>query len=102
MKKETMTRALPWSLAAAAYFVPPAWAYFAMQRDVAVQRAANGWACGNPAIGMVLLSCMASGVLSLAATGLRASSVGWWKAELIALVLPLVAALAFITYLFSP
>lgn len=95
-----MNRTLPWSLAAAAYIVPPLWAYFAIERDIAAQTAARGWACGNPTIGIVLAASITSGVLSLVATGLRGFSVGGWKAELIALILPLVAALSLVSWIF--
>jgi hypothetical protein len=95
-----MNRALPWSLAAAAYVFPPTWAYFAIEQDVAAQKAAQGWACGNPALGMMLLACIASGLLSLTATGLRGFSVGWWKVELLALATPLIGAIGFVAYMF--
>ena len=103
-----MKRTLPWLIAALAYIAPPVWAYLAMERDAAAQKAAYGWACGNPALGIILLACIASGILSLSATLSRGWAVGWWKngslalagAELAALALPFICAAAFAAYLF--
>ena len=105
-----MKRTLPWLISAAAYIEPPVWAYFAIEHDAAVQKAARGWACGNPALGMMLLACICSGFLSLSATLFRGWAVGWWKtvslvvtgAELVALSLPLFAAISFAAYIFLP
>jgi hypothetical protein len=79
-----------------------------MERDATAQKAAYGWACGNPALGIILLACIASGILSLSATLSRGWAVGWWKsaslgvtsAELATLALPFVCAIAFVAYLF--
>ena len=103
-----MKRALPWFIAASAYIIPPFWAYFAMERNAVAQKAVYGFACGNPALGMMLLACIGSAILSLSATLFRGWAVGWWKTvslgaagvELVALALPFFAAVSFAAYLF--
>src|SRR5687767_14092122 len=101
-----MKRALPWLLAAMAYIGPPTWAYFAIKRDYADQRASHGWACGTPALGMMLLACIVSGLLSIFATGVRGLAVGWWRdaslaatgGEMAALIFPFVGAIGFVAW----
>ena len=103
-----MKRSLPWYIAASAYIAPPVWAYLTMERDAAEQKVLNGWACGNPALAMIFLACMVSGLLSLSATLIRGWMAGWWKDvsclmtgfELTVLMLPLVGAIGFATSIF--
>jgi hypothetical protein len=103
-----MRRVLPWLVVLAAYVAPPAWAYFAIERDAAAQMASRGMACGIPAVGLMLWACIGTSALSVFATSLRGSAVGWWRgvppmlasAEIAAFTLPLIAALSFAAYLF--
>jgi hypothetical protein len=103
-----MKRSLPWVIAAMAYIGPPVLAYLAIERDYAAQRAAGGWACGTPSVGMMLLACIASASLALFAAILRGWTVGWWRSaplriatgELAVLAFPLIAATALVAYLF--
>ncbi len=103
-----MKRTLSWFIAASAYVIPPIWAYIAIERDAAAQKAVYGFACGNPALGMILLACIGSAILSLSATLFRGWTVGWWKTvslgvagiELVTFALPFFAAVSFAAYLF--
>ncbi|MBI3886409.1 MAG: hypothetical protein HY302_11875 [Opitutae bacterium] len=103
-----MNRKLPWLVAAAAYTVPPLWAFLSIERDQSEQTAIRGWACGMPALGIVLLACVGSAALSLAAAALRGRAIGWWKSasptatrsELAALLFPFVGAIGFGTHVF--
>lgn len=107
-----MKRFLPWCLMAAAYVVPPVWAYFAIARYVAAHHAVYGPGpiCGNPAFALTMLAGIASGSLSLLATGLRGWSVSWWRgtspwftvAELTAFTLPAIAGGSFVVSFFCP
>jgi hypothetical protein len=103
-----MERFFPWLIALVAYVGPPIWAYFEIERDAAAQKAARGWACGNPMLGIILIACITSGVMSVVAAGVRGWAIGWWRessviaacAEIAALLLPFFGGTSFMIYLF--
>ena len=106
-----MSRKLSWLLAAVACVAPPIWAYVATTSDLNTQRAAYGFVkCGTPMISIILLACIASGALSMVATGFGVASIRLIPKprpkirlfELLVLLLPtLVAAFIFASILWA-
>jgi tetrahydromethanopterin S-methyltransferase subunit C len=69
---------ISWIIIATAYLVLLL-GYIQMQRVVADQVAEHGWACGLPSLGIMSLTLVLSGALSLFASVWRGFTVGWWK-----------------------
>ena len=62
-------RKFSWALIAVALVAPFVWAYFAIQADAEAQLVGHPrFVCGIPMLGIVLVACAASGILSVIST----------------------------------
>jgi len=102
---------LTWSsiaVAVVAYVLPTFGTWWWIEADAAKQEARRGRACGNPALGLVLLAGLVAIALSLLALILRAFATRGWRgrrlwpalAEIAVFALPLLAGLAVEAYLY--
>ena len=101
-----MLRAISIILAVSALVLPAAWAWWQMEVAAQAMQSAQGWVCGTPLIGIVLLSVL--GAVAMAVAALVAGTVAFRRLpnprprarrlELLLLGVPLVCAAAVLVW----